>query len=500
VTRSTDTPATTLIDSAAADTPPPPGITPLPLPAGEVPVPSLELPPAGKIWRAGTLTYTRGGLITLFLCLLGGDFFWQLRERALAPTIPVLLRQFGASDFMTALLQGTIAPALAIFLAPVISYRSDRYRSRLGRRIPFLLVATPPAFLAMMGLALSPWLGRWAHQLLGSHSPGIVPCVIGMFTIAWLVFDVAVIMTNCVHGALVNDVVPREVMGTFFGWFRFGSLGAGMLFMYFLVGKIEQHYVAIFLGIGLFYLVCFTVMCLLVREGEYPPPPPAGEGGPLASFFEAAAAYFRECLTKKYYLWFFLSFFLAYMAFQPINLFSVYFSESVGMSKKTYGYYSTIQFALSLAQAPLVGWLADKVHPLRLTILALLFYGLTTGVAYLYVHDAGTFAAAHVICGTISGFWLTATAPLAPALLPKLKFATFASALIIAQSLAQIVASPIIGWIVVRVNHGRPPELRNYHVIYAWACVFITLSMLVTLIVHRYFMQYGGRKNYVAPE
>jgi len=309
-----------------------------------------------------------------------------------------------------------------------------------------------------------------------------------------------VIVTNSVHGALVADVVPRNVIGTFSGMFRAVSLGAGMLFTYFLFGHVRQHYVSIFFMLAVFYLICFTVMCLLVKEGEYPPPPPPVQGGGFARFFRAVIAYFRECLIKPYYLWLFLSFLLAHMAFQPINLFSVYFYQSVGMSDSAYGKFSALQYACSLAQAPIVGWLADKVHPLRLTIVALFLYAVTTGWAFAFVHDAPTFAAAHVICGTCSGFWITSTAPLAPVLLPKLKFATFASGLVIASSLAQLITSPIIGAIVVSLNKGKAPLQRDYHVIYLWACCFITLSMLVTLIVHRYFMAYGGRKHYVAPE
>jgi MFS family permease len=324
--------------------------------------------------------------------------------------------------------------------------------------------------------------------------------VLATFAVWWFIFDVAVIVTNAVHGALVNDVVPREVIGTFFGWFRFVSLGAGMLFTYFLFGQMKQHYVAIFCSIGALYFVCFTVMCFMVKEGEYPPPPPPVQGGGFARFFGAVATYFRECLTHPYYLWFFLSFLLAHMAFQPINLFSYYFSQSVGMSDATYGKFSTLQFACSLVQAPIVGWLADKFHPLRMTIVALFLYSVSTCLAFLFVRDATTFAAAHVICGTCSGFWITATAALGPALLPKLKFATFASALIVAGSVAQLITSPIIGAIVEHLNQGKPAAARDYHVIFLWACAFITMSLLVTLIVHKYFEAYGGRRAYVAPE
>jgi MFS family permease len=135
-----------------------------------------------------------------------------------------------------------------------------------------------------------------------------------------------------------------------------------------------------------------------------------------------------------------------------------------------------------------------------MTMVALLLYAVTTGLAFVFVRDAGSFAAAHVICGTCSGFWLTATAPLGPALLPKLKFATFASVLIVGSSIAQLITAPIIGAIVEHLNHGKPPIARDYHVMYLWASIFITLSLMVTLIVHRYFMAYGGRRGYVAPE
>src|SRR5207247_1560408 len=148
------------------------------------------------------------------LSLLVGDCFGQLRQRATSPSIPLLLRHFGASDFVTSILWGFVPPALAIFLSPIISYRSDRYRSRFGRRIPFLLIATPPAFIGMMGLALSPLIGRWIAQATRvSQPPGVTACVIGTFAFFWLMFDVAVVVTNAVHGALVNDVVPREVIG-----------------------------------------------------------------------------------------------------------------------------------------------------------------------------------------------------------------------------------------------------------------------------------------------
>ena len=430
----------------------------------------------------------------LFVWLLGGDFTWAMRDRALGPSMPLLLRKFGGSDFTAGILLGFLPAGLGMVLAPIVSYRSDRYRSRWGRRIPFLLISTPFAVVAMVGLSFTPQLGEHFHRLLtsqriahllGSHVPGSATCEIAVFATLWTIFELAAITCGAVHGALINDVVPRPVLGRFFGFFRMLSLIAGMIYNWWLLGIFETHYAWIFGGIALAYGVCFSLMCLMVKEGEYPPPAETPEWA-RASFFgpfaHAVHTYFSECFTKPYYLWFFFSFGLAYMAFTPINLFSLYFAQSVGMSMNTYGHFSTLQLFLSLIQAPIVGWLADKVHPIRLTLIALAMYGISTFIAFLFVHDWRTFAAAHVICGTISGFWITSTAPLAQLFLPRMKFATFASALGICTALGSMVTAPIMGKILDLLNGvNTSATSRDYHTIYLWASCFVTASLCVTL-------------------
>jgi hypothetical protein len=103
------------------------------------------------------------------------------------------------------------------------------------------------------------------------------------------------------------------------------------------------------------------------------------------------------------------------------------------------------------------------------------------------------FGMAHVICGTCAGFWLTATAPLGPALLPKSRFTQLLSANHICVASGMIIVAYLCGRFLDRVHH-------DYHFIYLWACVFITASFLVTLMLYKRFEQLGGRENYVAPE
>jgi len=232
----------------------------------------------GKTWHVGTLVYSGAGLVVLFSWLLIGDFSWQARERAVTPVAQVLLKQFAVSDLLIGFLVGSMPSALGMFLSPVVGYRSDRLRSRWGRRIPFLLVTTPIAAGAMIALGFVPMGARWLDGALGASSPGLNACFLGLFALFWILFEVAAVVGNAIFGALINDVVPAAVIGRFFGLFRAISLIVGVVFNYFLLGKAEEHFLPIFAVMGAIYGVGFGLMCLKVKEGEYPPVPETGPG------------------------------------------------------------------------------------------------------------------------------------------------------------------------------------------------------------------------------
>ena len=239
---------------------------------------------SARHWKAGPLTYSFGGLAILFGWLLFGDFAWNARERAITPLAQLMLKAGGASDTMVGLLVSSLPAALGMFVAPVVGYRSDRFRSSLGRRIPFLLVSTPVAAMAMLGVSFAPAAGSRLHGAFGTYSPGLPACFLMFFSLCWVIFEVAAIVGNSLFLALINDVVPAEVLGRFFGWFRVVSLGVGSLFNFFLMGKAEVHLRGMFACLALVYGVGFGLMCLRVKEGSYPPVAPGqtNEGLPAA--------------------------------------------------------------------------------------------------------------------------------------------------------------------------------------------------------------------------
>jgi MFS family permease len=446
--------------------------------------------PATTRWTAGTLTYTSTALVALFFWLLWGDFSLSLKERSVPPTLQLLLNRFSASNALAGFLLGSLPSFITMFLSPIVSYRSDRHCGRFGRRIPYLFLPTPVAVLAMVGLGFSPVLGRWLAAALGVGEPHVNACVLTVIAVFWVMFEVCSIICLSVFSGLCNDVVPRDVLGRFFGMFRVITLAAAMMFNFWLFGKAETHYLPMFLAIAALYAVSFSAMCWKVKEGAYAPAPVAPKSGGLRA---AIRTYFRDCFTIPYYLWLILSIALASMSFTCVVLFATFYAKSVGLDMGTYGKYVTLSLMLSLLQAFPLGWLADKIHPLRLTILSLAIYAAATLAAFLLIHDARTFAIWSTVAGTCAGWWVTAYGPLLPALLPKMKYAQFASAIGIGSALGVVIIGPACGWFVDFMGN-------NYRYIYLWAFVLIMLSLLSSLVVYREFCHHGGPSAYVAPD
>jgi MFS family permease len=446
-----------------------------------------------KIWSVGTLTYTTAGLAILFCWLLWGDFAWSMKDRAIPPIVQLLLKKFEASDMVAGLLFGSLPPAIGLILGPIISYKSDRHRGRWGRRIPFLFLPTPIIVLSIAGLAFSPQMGGYADKWLGPHSWGLNSSILIVMAVFWMLFEFSTTIANSVYGALINDVVPQPVLGRFYGLFRALSLIAGIIFNNWMFGKAETDYVWIFLGMGAIYGIGVTLMCLKVKEGEYPPHPPMDAGRNIRGFFKAAKTYFQECFGNTYYWWLFGALALAGVATGPVNLFSVFFATSVQMSPKMFGKCLALTYCISLVLAYPLGWLADRIHPLRLGIGVLVLYAMVMLWGGFFAKNAQMFAVALVAHGVVAGTWVTSTASLNQRLLPKAEFAQFASAGGIIASISWMMLAPVAGFFLDHVHH-------DYRYTFFMGFGLTILGLLGCLVLHAKFMTLGGPGNYVAPE
>lgn len=458
------------------------------LPAESSSNPSNSVDVSHKRWQVGSLVYTTGGLIALFCWLLGGDFGFFLKERAVLPTMQVLLKKFGASSFVLGLLISSLPSAMSLVMMPIIGYRSDRYRSRWGRRIPFLAFTVPIAITAMVGLAFSPRLGEWLHRLLGGASPGPGMMVLICLGLFWFAFEFSSVICSCLFHGLIADVVPRVVIGRFYAMFRIVGLFGNMVFTAFLLGHVEEYYFVIFLAIAFVYGISFSLMCWRVKEGEYPPVETASSG----RLEHAAIIYLREAFSHPYYRWIFLAIALGYVTTWPISLFIYDYAKRIGLDLGTLGKYQTVMLILSVLQAYPLGWLVDRFHALRVNLVTLVLLFGSALWAFIFVDSPTTLGIAVVLVGTLGGSWATSMLPLGPTLFKKEKFATLNSALVICYSTAQMVIAPVTGAMLDLLEN-------DYRYIYYWASLLTAATFLAMLMVYRRFLALGGTENYQAP-
>jgi MFS family permease len=457
---------------------------------------SPPAPDKPKLWTVGTLTYTSGGIVVLFCWLLWGDFAWSMRERSVGPMASWYLKHIGVSNLLFGLLMSSFPAVVGLILGPIISVKSDRHRGKWGRRIPYLMLTTPIAAAGMLGLAFTPVMAGWLHDsgqtgLLGNE----VMLALVSFGIFWAAFEFATIAGAAVLGGLINDVVPQQLLGRFYGLFRAVSLIGGMIFNFWIFGLVPQHYTLIMAVIAVFYGGAFMWVCFKVKEGEYPPPPPLPPRAPgvLAGMKVSVGSYFRESFTHAYYLWVFVMMMAAGVCFLPINVFTIPYAEKLGVSTARLGEIIALTYAISLVLAYPLGWMADKFHPLRVSIAAMAGYVIVTAWGFFYAGTSQTaFLAALVAHGVLSGTYFTSAASLGQRLFPHEKFAQFASAAGIIAAPAGIALAPVVGSIVDFTGD-------DYRYTFASACVLALIALWSAWHVHRQFMKLGGPKNYVAP-
>lgn len=475
----------------------------------------LERPVEKPKWKVGTLTYTSGGLAILFFWLLFGDFAWSMRDRSVGPMAHWYLKHLGVSNLLFGFLVSAFPAMVGIVVGPVVSIMSDNHRGRWGRRIPFLMALTPLATFGMLGLAATPWLASQLHSLCQPESGSMVyrglmatgaggewlvtrlqnELVVSIlcFGVFWALFEIAVIAGLPVFNGLINDVVPKELIGRFYGLFRTVALLDGIIFNYWIIGHVPEHFSLILTSIGVFYGLAFTWVCFKVKEGNYPEPVrSATQLSPWRSFSASFRLYIRQCCSHRYYLSVFLMTTLGTITFLPVNAFAIPYARSVGMSMEFYGKCLALTFCISFCLSYLLGWLADLFHPIRVGVAALIFYLGVTAWGWLYASTAETFAIAFVGHALASGVYVTGISSLGQRLFPQGRFAQFTSAGGILMSFATIGMSPLIGYII-------DVSGSIYRYTFMVGGILALGGIASAFYLYRQFLHYGGPANYVAP-
>jgi Na+/melibiose symporter-like transporter len=430
--------------------------------------------------QAGTLRYTPWGLAVLVGWLLVGELGIAVRERWAQPIGLVVLRNVGASDTSIALLLSTIPALISLLLVPAIGLRSDRSRSRWGRRRPYLMVSAPLAAIAMLCVAAAPNVAAGAHALLGAWSPGPQALEMACFCLFWTVFEAAAMTTVALFSGLVNDVMPRGLIGRFFAAFRIVGLSVAIVFNMSLFALADAWLFELLLTIALVFGLSIPVMCLMVREGRYPDPGAPIEPGAAHGRLLLAHAQLAQCCTERRTIWAFAAFMLAAVTFGPFNTFSQSYALDLGLSKAELGTLTASAYAVSIVIAFGIGWLADRFGAVPVAAATMALYCLIALGGWLLVDGAAAFRCFYLAHVIVSGAYFTAAAAMPMVLFPRAEFVRYNSSKDIMVALANIVVGTCLGPLLDLSGH-------DYRLTLASAALFslLCLGCMARLLAHR---------------
>jgi len=295
---------------------------------------------------------------------------------------------------------------------------------------------------------------------------------------------------------LVADVIPPEAMGKFSGIYRaVGALGS-LAFNRYGLGWVETHTVHVYVLVGLLFASAFTLIIWQVKEGEYPPPPPKAPGGLLGAIKE----YFQTCFRHRFYLNYFAVTLFFWVSYVPLG-FLIFFGTRAGVA----GYAPTLGLSLqefgevrgwtSAVQIPvyfLVGFFADRFHPLRLAMAGMLLTAVTYFCCFWFVDSQQTLLVWWSLNQAANAVYLCAALAMCPLLFPRERYGQFVSASNIFASVGLILAPPVVGWLLQR--------LGDYRYVFIICGVLTALSSAALLTLYVQWKKLGGDLHFTPPD
>ncbi|MEI8244281.1 MAG: MFS transporter [Lentisphaerota bacterium] len=456
-------------------------------------------------YSVGTLVYTKAGLVALFAWLLWGDFCFMLMELVGPTVLPLKLKQLEAPNWLIGLILTTLPSLLSMTVCPWVSFKSDRYRSRWGRRIPFILFSLPFLCISLVLLGWSQDIGFWLQRMIGPLQ-GVAPAtitigLIALFMLAFRFFDLFV---GSVFHCLFNDLVPPQFLGRFMGLFRIIHTTAGACYSIFIFKYAETSMREIFTGAALVYLIGVGLMCLMVKEGKYPPVEDKDgiEGG---GFISGIKSFGKESFSHRLYWYSYLTHSFTILAC-GCGIFTVFFQKEMGLTLEQIGWLAGVGGVAGLVATAFAAAFVDRWHPLRIMTYLAVFSAVMGFTNWVWVPV------------TLPGhlyFWLgigiTLTSSFSAALqgvsaytmlmriYPKSRYAQFCSARALLVAVANMIAGLAAGLFLDGLKWFWPEGGFCYRWLFVWSWPFTIVAAVLMVRLYREWRRLGGDEHYRPP-
>jgi MFS family permease len=366
---------------------------------------------------------------------------------------------------------GFIGLLVAMAVQPIIGVFSDRARSKLGRRLPFIIggAALIAASLFLLALAPNLWVLlvgvifiQFSSNILQGPWQALIPDLVpqtqrGTASSLKAVMDIiATVVAGAVAGILLGNTGQK-----LFGDYAIYATAAAPVVV---------------------FILFVTLTAIWAREQ----PGATSEAVASRSIGEALKnAFYVNFRENPIFGWWFANRILFWGAFIAINAFLInYLVDVIRMSQaEAQSFYGSLKVILGVAlivMALASGWLSDKFgrKPVMLIAGVVAFAG---AVMLLLVRDKTLLTVAGGVIGVAIGAFLSANWALATDIVPKAEAARYLGIANIATCIGSGVARLLGGVLIDPINRVLGSSSSGYLLLFALATLCFLVSALVII-------------------
>lgn len=393
--------------------------------------PTRPLPPASVCWYS--------------LANLGYGAFYSFNNAAL----PLFLKNFTSNPVLLGLMGSTHSVEGAV-IQPLVGAASDRLRTPLGRRRPFMLLFTP---LSALFLLLTPAAG---HLPIGVRLGAVILCIF-LFTVFFnIAFDP--------YQALMPDITPVHQRGRVTSvWTLFGVIGQAAILLLPISLPLKFSLVALAM------LITTGITCALVREPRASQVPTQH----ISHLQELQEAIRGLCVLHQA-LKGILVFFLSGVGIGAVLPFLTIFVKTITNCSDHEAELMFLVLMVFTAVGVLpFGWLADRIGPKNVLFIGLTLIGVAA-INGLWIHSLTQVAIVLAVAGLGNAAQSASSYPLLTGLVPSEEVGFYTGLQTTALSIAQPLTVFITGTLIA---HG------SYRMIFAVCTVSIAAALIVLSLV-----------------
>jgi MFS family permease len=384
------------------------------------------------------------------------------KTRQLAPDLPNTV--MGILGFVGLLVAMAVQPIVGVF--------SDRAKTKLGRRLPFiiggavliaaslfLLVAAPTLWVLLLGVILI----QFSSNILQGPWQALIPDLVpesqrGMASSLKGVMDIIALV--------VGGMVAGKILSA--GLDKWGEAGV--------------YFAAAVPTVVFFVFVIFTA----IWAREDPNVVNTNQSVETKTVGEALrGAFYVNFRENRIFGWWFANRILFWGSFIAINTFLInYMVDVIGMEQKAaQDFYGNLKMILGLfliALALLSGWLSDKFGR-KPIMLASGFVSFAGALLLLFVRDQTLITVAGAIIGMGIGAFITVSWALATEIVPSNESARYLGIANIATCIGSGVARLLGGVLIDPINKALGSSSMGYQSLFVLATICFLASALVIL-------------------